>query len=255
MPRRSKKESESRAEGSAAFEAGRTRPGAAAPADPTDIPTTPAETAEAAPPSIDESPPHVDQPAATGQAATSAVEDGGSEIERLRAELAEAQERAERYHSNWQRSAADFQNWKRRADQEKGDAMRLAEAALTTELLRILDDFERAFQTVPPELRQLSWVEGVALIWQKLFAILQSRGLSPIEARGQDFDPYLHEAVMREEDGDPSEQTSVVAELQRGYRFHDRVIRATLVKVGKPRNEPSAVSDQASAEGVSSAGG
>ena len=60
---------------------------------------------------------------------------------------------------------------------------------------------------------------------------------------------------MREEDGDPSEQTSVVAELQRGYRFHDRVIRATLVKVGKPRNEPSAVSDQASAEGVSSAGG
>ena len=180
---------------------------------------------------------------------------GQDELERLRSELAAARETADRYHSNWQRSAADFQNWKRRADQEKGDAMRLAEAALTTELLRILDDFERAFQTVPPELRKLSWVEGVALIWQKLFAILQSRGLSPIEAQGQDFDPYLHEAVMREEDGDPSEQTSVVAELQRGYRFHDRVIRATLVKVGKPRNEPSAVSDQASGEGVSSAGG
>jgi molecular chaperone GrpE len=156
-------------------------------------------------------------------------------VERLRQELAEALERAERYHSNWQRSAADFQNWKRRADQEKGDAMRAAEAGLTAELLRVLDDFERAFQSVPPELRTLTWVEGVAMIWQKTFAILQSRGLSPIEALGKEFDPYVHEAVLREEDGEPSEQTAVVAELQRGYRFHDKVIRPTLVKVGKPK--------------------
>ena len=170
-------------------------------------------------------------------AASPTVEQSETEVERLRKELAEAQERADRYHSNWQRSAADFQNWKRRADQERGDAMRLAEAALTTELLRVLDDFERAFETVPREMRALTWTEGVVLIWQKMFAILQSRGLSPIEAAGKDFDPYLHEAVMREGDDDPSEQTSVVAELQRGYRFHDKVIRPTLVKVGKPSSE------------------
>ena len=171
-----------------------------------------------------------------GPPSAAAAEAQASELERLRQELAEAQERAERYHSNWQRSAADFQNWKRRADQEKGEAMRLAEAQLTTELLRVLDDFERAFQALPQELRHVTWIEGVAMIWQKLFAILHSRGLSPIEAQDQDFDPYLHEAVMREEDGDPSEQTHVVAELQRGYKFHDKVIRPTLVKVGKPRS-------------------
>ena len=172
---------------------------------------------------------------------------GGDEVERLRAELAEARERADRYHSNWQRSAADFQNWKRRADAEKGEASRLAEATVTAELLRVLDDFERAFHSLPPELRGLTWAEGVAMIWQKLFAILQSRGLRPIEALGQEFDPHLHEAVMRDEEGGPEEQTTVVAELQRGYRFHDRVIRATLVKVGKP---PPAAAPEADATAV-----
>lgn len=181
-------------------------------------------------------------------AATEATEPTSAELERLRAELAETRERAERYHSNWQRSAADFQNWKRRGDQEKGEAMRLAEATVVGELLRVLDDFERAFQALPPELRKLTWAEGIALIWQKLFAVLQSRGLSSIEALGQDFDPYLHEAVMREEDGDVSEQTSVVAELQRGYRFHERVIRPSLVKVGKPKAETTAAESSEAAE-------
>jgi molecular chaperone GrpE len=156
-------------------------------------------------------------------------------IEALEKELAEARERADRYHANWQRSAADFQNWKRRADQEKTDAGRAAEAGLTAELLSVLDDLERAFQSLPNELRTLTWVEGVAMVWQKMFSILQMRGLSPIDALGQEFDPRLHEAVLHEDDGDLSEQTSVVTELQRGYRYHDRVLRATLVKVGKPK--------------------
>ena len=159
---------------------------------------------------------------------------GQDELERLRSELAAARETADRYHSNWQRSAADFQNWKRRADQEKEDVRGLAEAALCADLLRVLDDFERAFEALPPELRRLTWVEGVALIGQKLLTILHARGLEPIDALGGDFDPHVHEAVLRDEDGDPSEQTSVVAELQRGYRFGGRVIRPTLVKVGKP---------------------
>jgi molecular chaperone GrpE len=185
-----------------------------------------------------------DEPAASASAQTD--EPGAAEaelrarIDDLTKQLAEAQERAERYHQNWQRSAADFQNWKRRADQEKGEASRLAEGALMAELLRVLDDFERAFQSLPPELRALTWVEGVLMIWQKAYAILQARGLSPIEAVGTDFDPYVHEAVLREEDADPSELTSVVAELQRGYRFHDRVLRASLVKIGRPKAEAAA---------------
>ena len=67
------------------------------------------------------------------------------------------------------------------------------------------------------------------MIGQKLFALLQARGLSPIEAQGQEFDPYLHEAVLREEGAEGSDSLVVVQELQRGYRFHERVIRPTMV--------------------------
>jgi len=155
-------------------------------------------------------------------------------IAELEQQLAAANERADRYHSNWQRSAADFQNWKRRTDQEKVEVGRTAEGAMTLELLRVLDDFERAFMALPTELRSLTWIEGVYMIGQKLFALLQARGLSPIDAQGQEFDPYLHEAVLREEGAEGSDALVVVQELQRGYRFGERVIRPTMVKVGLP---------------------
>ena len=165
-------------------------------------------------------------------------------IEALEKELAEARERADRYHANWQRSAADFQNWKRRTDQEKTELTRTAEGAMTLELLRVIDDFDRAFMALPPDLRSLTWIEGVYMIGQKLFALLHARGLAPIEAHGQEFDPFLHEAVLREEGAEGSDALVVVQELQRGYRFHERVIRPTMVKVGLP---PEAAGDSTTA--------
>jgi molecular chaperone GrpE len=165
-------------------------------------------------------------------------------IAELEKELADARERADRFHANWQRSAADFQNWKRRTDQEKTETGRLAEGAMTVDLLRVLDDFDRAFQALPPELRALTWIEGVYMIGQKLYAVLQSKGLSPIEAAGAEFDPYQHEAVLREEGAEGSETLVVVQELQRGYRFHERVIRPTMVKVGPPPAQTATPSGQ-----------
>ena len=179
-----------------------------------------------------------DEPQTESQAQTDSAADDLSEamarIAELEKQLAEANERADRYHANWQRSAADFQNWKRRTDQEKAELGRTAEGAMTLELLRVLDDFERAFMALPAELRSLTWIEGVYMIGQKLFALLQARGLSPIDAQGQEFDPFLHEAVLREEGAEGSDSLVVVQELQRGYRFHERVIRPTMVKVGLP---------------------
>jgi molecular chaperone GrpE len=166
-------------------------------------------------------------------------------IGELEKELAEARERSDRYHSNWQRSAADFQNWKRRTDQEKAELGRAAEGAMTLELLRVLDDFDRAFMALPVELRSLTWIEGVYMIGQKLFALLHARGLSPIEAEGEEFDPYLHEAVLREEGAEGSDSLVVVQELQRGYRFHERVIRPTMVKVGLPPSTADAPAEDA----------
>lgn len=172
-------------------------------------------------------------------------------IAELERELAEARERADRYHANWQRSAADFQNWKRRTDQEKTDLTRTAEGGMTLDLLRVIDDFERAFIALPPDLRSLTWIEGVYLIGQKLFSLLQARGLDPIDAQGQEFDPYQHEAVLREEGTEGVERLVVVQELQRGYRFHERVIRPTMVKVGPPAAAEAspAEGEQPAAEG------
>lgn len=187
------------------------------------------------------------QPEVQAQAttATDDLAEARTRIDALEKELAEARERADRYHANWQRSAADFQNWKRRTDQEKQDLTRTAEGAVTVDLLRVLDDFDRAFQALPLELRSLTWIEGVYMIGQKLYAVLQSRGLSPIQAHGEEFDPYQHEAVLREEGAEGSERLVVVQELQRGYRFHDRVIRPTMVKVGLP---PAETTTQPSAD-------
>ncbi|MFN8634804.1 MAG: nucleotide exchange factor GrpE [Chloroflexota bacterium] len=163
---------------------------------------------------------------------TDALAAAEAKIAELEKALAEARERADRYHSNWQRSAADFQNWKRRTDQEKTELTRVAEGAVTFEMLRVLDDFDRAFMALPPELRTLTWIEGVYLIGQKLYSVLAARGLSPIEAQGQEFDPFLHEAVLRDEGAEGNDSLVVVQELQRGYRFHERVIRPTMVRVG-----------------------
>ena len=95
-------------------------------------------------------------------------------------------------------------------------------------LLPILDDLERAFTSIPPRLAKLSWVDGIRLIERKLRAILEAQGLSPIKALGEPFDPTLHEAVRQ----DKGKEGIVVEELQKGYKFHDRVIRPSKVVVG-----------------------
>jgi molecular chaperone GrpE len=137
----------------------------------------------------------------------------------------------------WQRSQADFANYRRRSEQERAELIKMAEAGLLRELLPVLDDLERAMGGLPAELRGLTWVEGILIIDRKLNAILEMHGLKPIEALGKEFDPFEHEAVIRE--GEPGEATTVTGELQKGYRFHDRVLRPTLVKVGKAAPSPS----------------
>jgi len=134
----------------------------------------------------------------------------------------------------WQRAQADFVNYRRRSEQERSELIRSAEAELVTHLLPVVDDFDRALAGLPAELHGLTWVDGILLIERKLRSVLEAHGVPPIEVVGKPFDPYEREAVLR--DGDPGEATTVVGELQKGYRIHDRVLRPTLVKVGPPPN-------------------
>ena len=100
--------------------------------------------------------------------------------------------------------------------------------AFILNLLPIVDDFERAFNTLPDKLADLTWIEGIRLIGRKLWVTLEAQGISEIKAVGEKFDPAVHEAV-RQGDGPEGE---VLEELQKGYKLRDRVIRPALVVVG-----------------------
>jgi molecular chaperone GrpE len=154
------------------------------------------------------------------------------QLDELRGQLAAAQQEAAENKQGWQRAAADFANYRRRTEEDREQMLGLANEALLAKTLAIVDDFDRAIANVPAELQGNSWVEGVVAIDRKFDALLASEGLTPIEAVGKPFDPHEHEAVLREERADVADNT-VVAELQRGYRIRDRVLRPAMVAVAK----------------------
>jgi molecular chaperone GrpE len=155
-----------------------------------------------------------------------------AEADLLRQQLEQAQQELAETKAAWQRTAADFQNYKRRTEQDREATLGLANESLLSKLLVIVDDFDRAIANMPPELQQMAWVEGIAAIDRKLDLLLASEGLSPIEAVGKPFDPHEHEAVVQEDRSDVAEGT-VTAELQRGYRIRDRVLRPAMVAVAR----------------------
>ena len=150
------------------------------------------------------------------------------DIESLKQALAEEKEKAEGYLANWQRTQADFINYKRRNEQEREEFNKFASTGLVLSLLPILDDLERALASLPPKSAKLTWVDGIRLIERKFRVSLETQGLTPIKALGEPFDPNLHEAVRQ----DKGKEGIVISELQKGYKFHDRVIRPTMVVVG-----------------------
>ena len=150
------------------------------------------------------------------------------DMESLRQVLAEEQAKAEANLAGWQRTQADFMNFKRRSEQEREEFIRFANASLMLEILPVLDDLERALEHVPAKLASIAWVDGVNLIYRKFKATLEAQGLTQIEALGKPFDPNLHEAVRQ----DKGKEGIIIEEILKGYQLHDKVIRPTMVVVG-----------------------
>jgi len=149
----------------------------------------------------------------------------------LRQQLAQSEEQVAQHKDQWLRATADFKNYKRRAENERSELVRSANAALILKLLPVVDDFDLAIENVPPEVAATAWWAGTQLIAQKLRLLLESEGVTPLVATGQDFDPNLHDAVVLEET--EGQDGKVLAELQKGYKQYDRVLRPAKVKVGK----------------------
>jgi len=153
-----------------------------------------------------------------------------AEIDRLRVELEAAQAEMAGHKASLQRTAADFANYRRRTAEDRERELGLASESLLRKVLAVADDFDRALDAMPDELKAASWIEGIVLLDRKLRALLESEGVTPIEAIGRPFDPREHEAIASvPATGRPDGE--VVAEIQRGYRVRDRVLRPAMVAV------------------------
>jgi len=130
------------------------------------------------------------------------------------------------------RTAAEFDNYRKRMDRERRDLSEYAATDVLRELLPIVDNFERALQApATPETEALR--KGIELIHKQMLDVLRKRGVKPIEALGADFDPNFHQAVIHEP-SDTHREGEVMEELQRGYLIGERLLRPAMVKVAKP---------------------
>lgn len=154
---------------------------------------------------------------------TASVEEGNAELAALRAELEEQQQRL-------LRAQADFDNFRRRTQKEKEELGKYASAKLITELLPVIDNFERALASGEQGTDVASYAKGVEMIFRQLEGVLGAEGLKAMETVGEHFNPEFHQAIMQVE-SDEHEEGVVVEEVQKGYMLKDKVLRPAMVKV------------------------
>ena len=141
-----------------------------------------------------------------------------------------ARTEAEQNLAGWQRTLAEFQNYKRRVERE--NAERSARMALETisRILPIIDDFERALENMPEDLREHSWINGVLLIQGKFRKLLDDYNVEVIDPSGEPFDPNLHQAISKD-DSDDVDSDHVIDTVQKGYISGTHLLRPALVRV------------------------
>jgi len=155
----------------------------------------------------------------------STVEEGISEVNRLKSELQDFKEK-------YLRLVAEFDNFRKRTAREKLDTIQTASKDVIVSLLEIVDDADRAQQQLAGSSESDEIKKGILLVFNKLRNVLQSKGLKAMDAKGKDFDPDLHEAIA-EVDAGKGMKGKVVDVVQNGYYLNDKIIRFAKVVVGK----------------------
>jgi len=149
-----------------------------------------------------------------------------TETDKLTAELTEQKEKYLRLY-------AEFDNFRRRSAKERIELMQTAGKEVIVSLLDVLDDCDRAEKQLQESDENAPAQEGVLLVFNKLRSILSSKGVTPMESKGKDFDPDQHEAVSQIPVTDPKLKGKVVDELMKGYYLNDKIIRFAKVVVGQ----------------------
>lgn len=152
-----------------------------------------------------------------------------AEVRLLKEELEENKSKADDYYNQLQRLKAEFDNFRKRTQKEKEEAAKYAAERMILSLLPVLDNLERAVDAANVKRDFESLSQGVEMILRQFHKVLEDEGLKTIEALGQDFNPNLHEALLREESD--QEENVILEELQKGYYLKDKVLRPSRVKV------------------------
>lgn len=148
-------------------------------------------------------------------------------IAKLNDDLNEQKKKADEYFEHLKRNMAEFDNFKKRINKEKDSMYYTITADLISDLLPIIDNFEKALNT---ECKDKEYKSGMEMIYTELIGLLNKSGVKEIDALGRAFDPNFHEAVMHEEDNKKGEK-EIVEVFRKGYIINDKVIRHSMVKV------------------------
>ena len=163
-------------------------------------------------------------------------------LAKLEAEYEAYKDESKRQHDQMLRTIAEFDNSRKRAEREKEESLKYALESFVKELIPTIDSIERAIQSTKESQDVDALVEGVEMIYKGLLSTLEKRGVTPIDAVNEPFDPMQHEAVMHVESEDVPEN-NVIEEWQKGYMLHNRVIRPSMVSVSKGKSEKVAESE------------
>src|SRR5437879_5244747 len=169
-----------------------------------------------------------DKVTAEADAATAVFGD----LEALKQRAATLEQERDEFKSLLQRTRADFENYQKRAQRDIAQERRYAHGLLALDLLPIFDNFERALAAAKQAGESGPLVQGVALIQNQVLDILKRHGITRIEAKGEPFDPNLHQAVMQQPSREPP--NTVLEVLEQGFMIHDRVLRPARVIVSVP---------------------
>ncbi len=178
-------------------------------------------------PVADESEESSEAPASerSGQEEDSDTVKSSKESESLKEKIGALEDRVKR-------QMAEFDNFRKRTDKEKEQMFSMGEKSVIEKILPIVDNFERGLQTVPEQEKETPLASGMEMIYKQLVKQLEDLGVKPIEAIGKEFDQYFHNAVMQVE-SEEFESGIVAQEFQKGYMYHDTVLRHSMVAVAK----------------------
>lgn len=192
----------------------------------------------------------LDEIAAESAASVSSAVDS-SKLTALEGEIQSLKAQLEERSGQYMRIAADFDNYRKRTQREKEELDQQIKCSTINELLPVVDNFERARSQIKPQTEQETTIhKSYQSVYKQLVDCLKRVGVAPMRSEGKEFDPALHEAVMRQPTDDYAEGV-VMEELQRGYMLGDRVLRHALVKVAAPPEPviPSEGTNQGDSDG------